>query len=245
MSQFGNQRGMSLVELMVAMVLGLIVMGGIVAIFVGASGSFGMGRELDRSQENLRFAVSVLLPEFRHATRILESPTGPAWAPIEAEPHQTEGSQVITVRYPVVASGDAFHCDGDPVTAGEVLEKRFWVDLVERRGQIQGILRCRSGEGLGSVMVNEAGADEDSVVDLAIGIRRIGIAEWIVSDLAPEEYSLQAKTALGIEDEEGLGLVGIRFFIEHDHMRGQSRTFVITAALRNVVLQWFTVAPST
>lgn len=231
-----NQRGMSLVELMVAMVLGLIILGGVIAVFVGASGSFVVGRELDRSQENLRFAANLLLLEFRQATRILESPTGPAWAPIEVAPDQPDVSQAITVRYPVVAFGDAFHCDGAIANPGVILEKRFSVDQVDE----EDILVCRSGEGLGS-----ATADLSPTL-LAFGIRRIRIEEWIESDIAPDEYSLPEKPLFSMADlanNQGLGLVGVRFLLEHDHVRGQQRTFVITAALRNTVLQWFTVVP--
>ena len=230
------QRGMSLVELMVAMVLGLIIMGGVIAIFTGASGSFAVGRELDRSQENLRFAANLLLLEFRQATRILETPTGPAWAPIEVAPDQPDVSQAITVRYPVVNFGDAFHCDGAIANAGVILEKRFSVDRVDG----EDILRCRSGEGLNSA------AGVLTPTPLALGIRRIRIEEWIESDIAPDEYSLPEEPLLSMDDladNQGLGLVGVRFLLEHDHVRGQQRTFVITAALRNTVLQWFTVAP--
>jgi prepilin-type N-terminal cleavage/methylation domain-containing protein len=233
MNEYGNQRGLSLVELMIAMVLGLIIIGGVVAIFVGASGSFALNRELDRSQENLRFVVTMMVNEFRQATRIREDSMNPALAPIVVSPDSSGVTQSVTIRYPVVNAGEAVHCDGSAAQGGTVIEKTF-----EALADQQGTLRCSSSSRVSGTVT--AGP----VADVAYGVRRIRVERWIESGVAPAAYSLNERALMSdLAPNQGLGLVGVRFLVEHDDVNGQTRTFVITTALRNAVLQWFTIVP--
>jgi type IV pilus assembly protein PilW len=55
---FARQRGMSLIELMVALVLGLLLSAGIVSVFMSASTSNRVQTGLARLQETGRFLVS-------------------------------------------------------------------------------------------------------------------------------------------------------------------------------------------
>lgn len=55
--------GFSLVELLVAMAVGLILVGGIYQVFVGSTGTYSMNERLSRVQENGRFALYVLRNE--------------------------------------------------------------------------------------------------------------------------------------------------------------------------------------
>lgn len=61
-SRFGAA-GFSLVELLVAMAVGLILMGGLYQVFVGSTGTYSMNERLSRMQENGRFALYVLRNE--------------------------------------------------------------------------------------------------------------------------------------------------------------------------------------
>ncbi|HFC53096.1 MAG TPA: prepilin-type N-terminal cleavage/methylation domain-containing protein [Gammaproteobacteria bacterium] len=60
-------RGFTLVELMVALLIGLFVMAGIVQIFINTKRGSVMQEELARQQENERFAMFILARELRHA----------------------------------------------------------------------------------------------------------------------------------------------------------------------------------
>jgi len=55
-----HNRGFSLIELMVAMVIGLFVTTVVISVFVSANRSFALDEEFARMQENARFAMRVL-----------------------------------------------------------------------------------------------------------------------------------------------------------------------------------------
>lgn len=55
-----NQRGFSLVELMIAMLLGLILIAGVVSVFVSSSQTYRLQESLFRVQESGRFALELL-----------------------------------------------------------------------------------------------------------------------------------------------------------------------------------------
>lgn len=70
--QSGKQSGFTLVELMIAMVLGLIVAGGVVSIFVKGQQSYRMDGQVARMHDEARFALSELARDIRMASYISE-----------------------------------------------------------------------------------------------------------------------------------------------------------------------------
>ncbi|WP_299197727.1 PilW family protein [uncultured Amphritea sp.] len=61
-----HQTGFSLIELMIALVLGLFIIGGVMAVFIGSSASFSSNESLSRVQENGRFALEILAEDLRN-----------------------------------------------------------------------------------------------------------------------------------------------------------------------------------
>ncbi len=61
-------RGFSLVELMVALVLGMLLIGGVISLFGGSKATFQANEALARVQENVRFALNELQFESRGVT---------------------------------------------------------------------------------------------------------------------------------------------------------------------------------
>ena len=59
--------GMTLVELMVAMVVGLILIGGVLQLFVANKATYNLQEELARLQENARFATEMISRDLRQA----------------------------------------------------------------------------------------------------------------------------------------------------------------------------------
>ena len=62
-----RQRGVTLVELMIAMVLGLLVTGGVIQVFVANRTTYAFNEGLSRLQENGRFALDTLAYRIRLA----------------------------------------------------------------------------------------------------------------------------------------------------------------------------------
>lgn len=63
----GNQIGLTLVELMVAMTLGLILMAAVIQIFIGSKQAYRVTDNTSRVQENGRYAVEALSSDIRMA----------------------------------------------------------------------------------------------------------------------------------------------------------------------------------
>jgi type IV pilus assembly protein PilW len=70
------ERGLTLIELMVAMVLGLLVAGGIVTLFISTSGSNRVQTQLARLQEDGRFAIGRLNDDLGMASGMYCNNTG-------------------------------------------------------------------------------------------------------------------------------------------------------------------------
>lgn len=62
-----TQSGFGLVELMIAMTLGLVLLGGIGYIFIGSRGAFRTTDNLSRMQENARYALDAMSRDIRMA----------------------------------------------------------------------------------------------------------------------------------------------------------------------------------
>lgn len=62
-----HQRGLSLVELMIAMLLGLILIAGVVEVFLSSRASYRLNRGLAQTQEKGRFATAFLTHDIRMA----------------------------------------------------------------------------------------------------------------------------------------------------------------------------------
>ncbi len=60
-------RGFSLVELMIALLIGLVIAIGVVQIFSATRATYQLDESLARAQENGRFALEFLSQDVRHA----------------------------------------------------------------------------------------------------------------------------------------------------------------------------------
>lgn len=62
-----EQKGLGLIELMIAMTLGLVLLGGIGYVYLGSSSAFRTTENLSRVQENARYALEVMSRDIRMA----------------------------------------------------------------------------------------------------------------------------------------------------------------------------------
>jgi len=108
-----NQRGLSLIELMVAMVLGLVVAAGIISIFISTSASNRVQTQLARLQEEGRYAISRLTTDISQANGQYCTNTG-------GDVRMTSNAQVYvdtTLRSPMIyAAGTALMSSLSDVT---------------------------------------------------------------------------------------------------------------------------------
>lgn len=63
----GRESGFSLIELMVALVLGLILMGGVISVFITSKSTYSLNNALGAVQESGRFALGLMAPNIRMA----------------------------------------------------------------------------------------------------------------------------------------------------------------------------------
>ena len=61
------QRGATLIELMVAMTIGIFLIGGALYVFTESRSAMGVSDSLSRMQENARFALNSIEPDIRMA----------------------------------------------------------------------------------------------------------------------------------------------------------------------------------
>jgi len=128
-------RGFTMVELMVAMTLGLILTVVIGQVFVTSKESYRTTEDLSRLQENARFAVTQMSRVIRMAA-FMTDPLGnraaifPAGTPAVAgvDPGGTLADEV-TVRYQGSGAPDntVFDCQGNALAGGIVAAGRFYL----------------------------------------------------------------------------------------------------------------------
>lgn len=134
------QRGFSLVELMVAMVVSLLLLSGVIQVFVSSKQSYRVVDSYSRLQENGRFAVDVLSRNIRMAGYRSNIWEIPAVAFPPNVPYASTGQAVfgsdgasdsITFRYQ--GSGDGFieDCLGGNVGAGTTASVTFRIDATD------------------------------------------------------------------------------------------------------------------
>ena len=130
-----RQRGLTLVELMVAIVMGLVLLAGVATVFVANKQTYRVQDALARVQENGRFAMTFLGRDIRQAgyfgcgtqrTRIkntLNDPTAFLWSFGNAvEGYDAQGSGWTPARPTFVASG--YSLTPAPVAGSDILAVR-------------------------------------------------------------------------------------------------------------------------
>lgn len=133
-----RQAGFTMVEMMVAMTLGLLLVVVIGQVFVTSKESYRTTEDLSRLQENARFAATQLSRVIRMAafttdplavrTAVYPLATAPAIAGTDG------GGSVadqVTVRYQGsgvgTADGSILDCQGNPIRANEMAVARFYL----------------------------------------------------------------------------------------------------------------------
>ena len=95
-----SQRGLSLVELMISILLGFIVSAAMISLFINARQSYRVNENLARLQENGRFAVSFISRDLRMADyRACITEDMLADAVLGEDDSGLNGSDVLTIQW--------------------------------------------------------------------------------------------------------------------------------------------------
>lgn len=141
-----RQTGLSLVELMVALVVGLLLLGGVIEIFVANKQTYRVADASARIQENARFATEILGRYLRIAG-YRSDPTvdfATAFASVTYAGYSLGAGQVIAggenevvIRYQ--GDGAMKDCAGGDISLGNVVSTRFYLN--------SGDLECSTASG--------------------------------------------------------------------------------------------------
>ena len=95
-----KQQGMTLIEIMISLLIGVFLIGGVLQIFINARQTYRMQENLSGMQENGRFALSFLGNDIRMAD-FRECPTVPsvATAVVGTNDSGLNGSDTVTVTW--------------------------------------------------------------------------------------------------------------------------------------------------
>lgn len=129
------QRGFSLVELMVALLISLFMLIGVVQIFTGSHRSFKLHEGLSRVQENGRFAIEVLGRQIRMAGFRSQPLTGSSFNAIDGrnnvsaggDDEARAGTDKLILRFEGALDGTTVNCLGNSVTSGSPVVVVFLV----------------------------------------------------------------------------------------------------------------------
>lgn len=164
-----SQQGLTLIELMVALVLGLLIVAAGLTVFLNAQRSMGFQTSMGDIQQNANFGLSMLTQDLRHAN--LNTPSSqqvnnklvgsgivfvnanlPAGVRtntanrltaqgISEDATQAEASDQLTMQFmPDVRGDDQFDCEGNAMVAGRTYVYRYYVDKLLNHQQIAGSL---------------------------------------------------------------------------------------------------------
>jgi len=132
-----RQKGLTLIEIMIALVLGLILVSALINIYIGSTRSSSFTRGLQSVQENGRHGISVLQRDIRLAgftNSAVENMT----------PFDIENADENTI---IVRKREEFDCNGQPTTDndGVAINTYRWIEADQE-------IVCRGGSSLASDM---------------------------------------------------------------------------------------------
>lgn len=124
------QLGLSVVELLIALALGLLLMTGIIQVFIASRQTYATNEAMGRLQENGRFALDFIARNARNAGYVdpinidkLPAPlsTSGCGAYCIGDNTDTNSDRITFSMQPVLQDGQRYSCTGDQVTPPQSL----------------------------------------------------------------------------------------------------------------------------
>jgi len=126
-SGFARQRGFSLVELMIAGVLGLILIAGVIQLFLGSNQNYTLQGQMSSIQEDGRFALMFLEDQIQQASWSDDFLVVPK--PVQIATSLDGDSDSVTIAYKAAVNGlDNRDCNAAVVADGNIVNRFFVLD---------------------------------------------------------------------------------------------------------------------
>jgi type IV pilus assembly protein PilW len=238
--------GMTVIELLVAMAIGLVLIAGLGSMVVGSRQSSRAERNLTEVQTTGRVGLDLIARELRKAGYRIDREQDPAdLFPAGGAPFEQAGAVVaraiegagFTIRYQGTGDTWTTDCLGNPVGAGQVVWESLWLQ--------QGTLRCRARNlGLGTdtteVLIPQL---EDLAIAFGVDSNGDGQADLYQPAPAVVDWSRIASVKVRlrvVSAEDGLADAPQPYLDAGDALRTPAdrrlrRTFTTVTALRNVL----------
>ena len=237
-----SQQGVTLVELMVSMLVGVVLLGGVAAVYVGSKQTYGARGGMSALQENGRIAIKRLQKGVLGAGYPKNSGTAPI---------VSDASEVTTASKLTVSADNA---NGDTLTVSFMPYGTYTQDCLGQNGTVNGLivnnyfvqnsqLMCRGSgnkkaqpiaEGVDNMQVLY-GIDTDSD-GFANQYQNAGAADWnnvssIQIALLINSIDNVKDVAPGAGNENQFNLLGQNYIAPNDRLA--RRVFTTTIPLRN------------
>lgn len=122
--QYSKQRGLSIVELLVAVVIGMLLLTGVIQVFFASKQTYSSNEAASRLQENGRFALEFIAQSARHAGYVEPANT------TASKPAPIAAPGAAACNTPQVCSGDGAGNASD--TVGFIFQPRLLEGSVRR-----------------------------------------------------------------------------------------------------------------
>lgn len=122
-SYHSHSKGFSIVEFLVAGVLGLLLLGGVIQLFLGSNRNYTMQDELATIQENGRFTLMFMQRQLEQAGWFVDSNLQSTNAlPVDLNTSLDATNDTIVITYSTAINGiDNIDCNGSAVASGNIV----------------------------------------------------------------------------------------------------------------------------
>lgn len=194
-----GQQGFTLIELMIALVLGLIVIGGIGAVFLSSNRTYQTTQSLSRTQESARFAVQYISRELQVAGYVAGFESGIVGESVlypgnanftkvgqvvvgnRVSTDSLAGSDSIEIRYGGSSSDPITDCLGNDLATAQFVTVRLYVNNDnELVCSVNGLNAEPLVEGIANMSI-EYGVNDPSVAGFltSASFAPVGARSWV------------------------------------------------------------------
>ncbi len=229
-----HQQGFSLVEIMVAMTLGLVLLGGTITLYASSKNSYRLQENIAGMQENARFAIHAL----RRDVEMAGFPLADDVIPFNPDPLWTfdgggNASDQFTIQYNSGNPPNNTDCLGNPIPAGALITNQYSInnngDLVclgngNPRAQtlVENVVNMQALYGIDT----DADGSANQYLQAGAGIPWLNVVSLRLALLVASETAVDP-----VQPANGFTLLDAPVFMPNDSRL--YRVFTTTVPLRN------------